>query len=74
MRSSVVYGIMKKINLKNLFFTGVFAMLFIAAYRFVAITLMITQTAIALRGLGVLAGFIILFFGVEYFKKTTKHK
>lgn len=32
MCSSVVYNIMKKINLKNLFFAGVFMMLFVAAY------------------------------------------
>ena len=61
--------------------TGIYSMkwyplqpiLFITAYAFVAISLLITQTNLSLVGLGVLSGFIILYFVVDYFKKTTKN-
>jgi len=47
--------------------------LFIAAYSFVAISLLITQTTLSLIGLSVLIGFIILYFVVNHFKKTSKN-
>ena len=47
--------------------------LFIAAYTFVAISLLVTQTTLSLIGLSVLLGFIILYFVVDYFKKTAKN-
>ena len=43
-------------------------LIFIAAYSFVAISLLVTETKLSLIGLGVLAGFIGLYFGVEAFK------
>ena len=44
-------------------------LVFIAAYTFVAISLLITQTSLCLIGLAVLAGFIGIYFAVQYFKK-----
>lgn len=44
-------------------------LIFMAAYSFVAISLMITETKLSLIGLAVLAGFIGLYFGVERFTK-----
>ncbi|MBS1566515.1 MAG: APC family permease [Bacteroidetes bacterium] len=41
---------------------------FIAAYVFIAISLLINETAISLTGLGVLAGFIILYFLLQKLK------
>jgi APA family basic amino acid/polyamine antiporter len=57
-------------NLNN---TGIYSMklypllpiIFIAAYSFVAVGLLVTRTKISLVGLGVLAGFIILYFLVK---------
>ncbi len=43
--------------------------IFIAAYTFVAISLLITQTNLCLIGLAVLAGFIGIYFAVYYFQK-----
>ena len=43
--------------------------IFIAAYVFVAISLLITRTELALTGLAVLVGFILIYFFVQYFKK-----
>ena len=42
--------------------------IFIAAYVFVAINLLVTQTMLSLIGLGVLTGFIVLYFAVSKFK------
>lgn len=44
-------------------------LIFIAAYTFVAVSLLVTETKISLIGLAVLAGFIGLYFGVEAFGK-----
>ncbi len=44
-------------------------LIFIAAYTFVAISLLVTETKLSLIGLGVLAGFIGLYFGVEAVRK-----
>lgn len=44
-------------------------LIFIAAYSFVAISLLITQTNLCLIGLAVLAGFIGIYFAVQYFQK-----
>jgi APA family basic amino acid/polyamine antiporter len=44
-------------------------LIFIAAYTFVAISLLITQTYLCLIGLAVLAGFIGIYFAVHYFQK-----
>jgi basic amino acid/polyamine antiporter, APA family len=57
--------------------TGIYSMklypllpiIFIAAYSFVAISLLINQTKLSLIGLGVLAGFIILYFVVKAFER-----
>jgi APA family basic amino acid/polyamine antiporter len=43
--------------------------IFIAAYTFVAISLLITQTNLCLIGLAVLAGFIGIYFAVNYFQQ-----
>jgi APA family basic amino acid/polyamine antiporter len=43
-------------------------LIFIAAYTFVAISLLITETKLSLIGLAVLAGFIGIYFAVYYFK------
>jgi APA family basic amino acid/polyamine antiporter len=56
--------------------TGIYSMklypllplIFMAAYSFVAISLLINQTKLSLIGLGVMAGFIILYFIVKGFK------
>jgi basic amino acid/polyamine antiporter, APA family len=48
-------------------------LIFMAAYSFVAISLLINQTKISLIGLGVLAGFIILYFFVKGVKPTPKN-
>jgi APA family basic amino acid/polyamine antiporter len=42
--------------------------IFILAYSFVAISLLINQTKLSLIGLGVLAGFMILYFVVKFFQ------
>jgi len=39
------------------------------AYSFVAISLLINQTNISLIGLGVLAGFVVLYFLVKKYKR-----
>ena len=44
-------------------------LIFIAAYTFVAISLLVTQTNLCLIGLAVLAGFIGIYFAVQYFQK-----
>jgi len=43
--------------------------IFIAAYTFVAISLMITQTKLCLIGIAVLVTFIAIYFAVQYFQK-----
>ncbi|MEO7924016.1 MAG: APC family permease [Chitinophagaceae bacterium] len=56
--------------------TGIYSMklypllplIFIAAYSFVAISLLINETKLSLIGLGVLAGFIIIYFIVKAIK------
>jgi basic amino acid/polyamine antiporter, APA family len=56
--------------------TGIYSMklypllpiIFIAAYSFVAISLLINETKLSLIGLGVLAGFILLYFIVKAIK------
>ncbi len=58
--------------------TGIYSMklypllplIFIAAYSFVAISLLINETKLSLIGLGVLAGFIALYFVVRAVKPT----
>jgi len=53
--------------------TGIYSMklypllplIFIASYSFVAISLLINQTTLSLIGLGVLTGFILLYFLVK---------
>ncbi len=47
--------------------------IFIAAYTFVAISLLVTQTKLCLIGLAVLAGFIGIYFAVYYFKQRKKN-
>ncbi|HMK27319.1 MAG TPA: APC family permease [Chitinophagaceae bacterium] len=57
--------------------TGIYSMklypllplIFIAAYSFVAISLLINETKLSLIGLGVLAGFILLYFVVKAIQK-----
>ena len=44
-------------------------LIFIAAYSFVAISLLVTQTYLCLIGLAVLAGFIGIYFAVHHFQK-----
>lgn len=44
-------------------------LIFIAAYTFVGISILISETRISLIGLTVLVAFIILYFVVEWFKK-----
>jgi APA family basic amino acid/polyamine antiporter len=44
-------------------------LIFIAAYTFVAISLLVTQTNLCLIGLAVLIGFIGIYFAVQYFQK-----
>jgi len=59
--------------------TGIYSMklypllplIFMTAYSFVAISLLINQTKISLIGLGVLAGFIVLYFLVKRFKSSS---
>ncbi|WP_126969839.1 APC family permease [Gynurincola endophyticus] len=43
--------------------------LFIAAYAFIAISIMISETKTAMTGLAVLAGFVVLYFITQAFKK-----
>ena len=58
--------------------TGIYSMklypllplIFIAAYSFVAISLLINETKLSLIGLGVLAGFVALYFIVKAIKPT----
>src|SRR5829696_586682 len=45
-------------------------LIFIAAYIFVAISLLISETKLSLIGLGVLTGFVLLYFGLNYIKAT----
>lgn len=60
--------------------TGIYSMklypllplIFIAAYTFVAISLLINETKLSLIGLGVLLGFIILYFIVRAIKSPTE--
>lgn len=60
--------------------TGIFSMklypllplIFIAAYSFVAISLLINETKLSLIGLGALAGFIVLYFIVKAVKPSGK--
>ena len=62
---------------KHLNDTGIYQMklypllpiIFIAAYTLVAISLLIDQTKLSLIGLGVLAGFILIYFAVFYFQQ-----
>lgn len=62
--------------------SGIFSMklypvlpiIFIAAYSFVAISLLINQTKLSLIGLGVLAGFIILYFVVKSIESGSQKK
>lgn len=57
--------------------TGIYSMklypllplIFMTAYSFVAISLLINQTNISLIGLGVLAGFVVLYFLVKKYKR-----
>ena len=42
-----------------------------AAYTFVAISLLVTETKLSLIGLAVLAAFIVIYFAVQYFQKET---
>ncbi len=49
-------------------------LIFIAAYTFVGISILISDTKISLIGLGVLAAFVILYFVVEAVKKGKEHK
>lgn len=57
--------------------TGIYSMkwypllpvIFIAAYSFVAISLLINETKISLIGLCVMAGFIGIYFAIKHFKK-----
>ena len=48
-------------------------LIFIAAYTFVAISLLVTQTYLCLIGLAVLAVFIGIYFAVHYFQKIKKN-
>ena len=60
--------------------TGIYSMklypilplVFIAAYSFVAISLLINETRLSLIGLGVLAGFVALYFVVKLIQPTGK--
>ncbi|HEY6504844.1 MAG TPA: APC family permease [Chitinophagaceae bacterium] len=62
--------------------TGIFSMklypllplIFIAAYSFVAISLLINETKLSLIGLGVLAGFILLYFIVRAIRPSQSQK
>ena len=45
---------------------------FIAAYGFVAISLLINETKLSLIGLGVLSGFILIYFAVQKFSPDKK--
>lgn len=44
-------------------------LIFIAAYIFVAISLLVTETELSLIGLGVLTGFILLYFAVTHLQE-----
>ncbi|RYY53020.1 MAG: APC family permease [Chitinophagaceae bacterium] len=65
---------------KHLDDTGIYKMklypllpiIFIAAYSFVAISLLITQTRLSLIGLGVMAVFIVLYFSISSARKQRK--
>ena len=73
-----IFKIRKKTSYLNN--TGIYMMkwypliplIFIAAYSFVGISILISYTKISLIGLGVLAAFIILYFVAEAFKKRKK--
>jgi basic amino acid/polyamine antiporter, APA family len=62
---------------KHLDNTGIYTMkmyplqplIFIAAYTFVAVSLLVTETELSLIGLGVLTAFIIIYFIVQRFGK-----
>jgi APA family basic amino acid/polyamine antiporter len=49
-------------------------LIFIAAYSFVAISLLITQTKLCLIGLAVLAGFIGIYFAVQGLPKSLRRR
>ncbi|CAN5263735.1 serine/threonine exchanger [soil metagenome] len=51
----------------------VMPIIFITAYTFVAFILMITQTKLALIGIGVMIAFIILYFAVSKIQAAQKH-
>jgi len=73
-----IFKIRKKTSYLNN--TGIYMMkwypliplIFIAAYTFVGISILISYTKISLIGLGVLSAFIILYFVAESFKKRKK--
>lgn len=73
-----IFVIRKKTSYLN--HTGIYMMkwypliplIFIAAYTFVGISILISYTKISLIGLGVLAAFIILYFVAEALKKIKK--
>lgn len=44
-------------------------LIFIAAYFFVAVSLLINETKLSLIGIGVLAAFVLLYFGLRAYKK-----
>jgi APA family basic amino acid/polyamine antiporter len=60
--------------------TGIYSMklfpvlplIFMAAYSFVAISLLVNETKLSLIGLAVLAGFIIIYFIVKAFQSSVK--
>lgn len=47
--------------------------IFIAAYSFVAISLLVTETRLSLIGLAVMIGFIGIYFAVSYFQNKKNH-
>ena len=48
-------------------------LIFMSAYTFVAISLLVNETKLSLIGLAVLAGFIILYFIVKGFKPSQQN-
>jgi basic amino acid/polyamine antiporter, APA family len=48
-------------------------LIFIAAYTFVAISLLVNETKLSLIGLAVLSSFILLYFGVNQFQSRNKN-
>jgi APA family basic amino acid/polyamine antiporter len=47
----------------------VLPLIFMAAYSFIGISILITDTRVSLKGLAVLAGFIIIYFITQYARK-----